>query len=230
MSTLRGIYNQAQSMSYLLRLQEVTANNLANASTGGFKLDRVTGQQSANGEFPVPVQVTDLSQGPVRETGRPFDVALVGDGFLVVRTPAGERLTRGGSLRLDAAGMLVDGEGHAVLGLEGPIVAPVGELVIDADGQVKVDGTPVDRLRMQTVADPATLRKEGNGRFIADTPLQPATGLALRQGAIEDTNGDMLLGMVDLVTIQRAYAANADALKAMDGVLGTIAGEIGYAR
>jgi flagellar basal body rod protein FlgG len=223
--TLRGIQNAAHSMLYYARLQEVTANNLANVSTDGFKADRLTARMSGDGLYPVPVEEIDLRQGTLRETGRPLDLALEGEGFLVVSTPSGERLTRGGSYRLDAAGQLTDGEGNVVLGERGPIVAPSGALVVQADGAVIVDGAEVDRLRLERPADPASLRKEGHGRFLADATV-PAAELKVRQGQVEEANHDAIIGMVDLVTIQRAYAANADALKAMDSVLGTIATDL----
>lgn len=228
--SLRGIQNAAHSMAYYARMQEVTANNLANVSTDAFKMDRLTGQLSADGTWPVPVEHTDLRQGTLRQTGRALDVGLEGDGFLVVRTPQGERLSRGGALRLDADGRLTDGANNPILGERGPIVVPTtGQVTIQEDGRVLVDGTELDRLRQETVADPATLRKEGHGLFVAQGATTRVAEGALRvhQGSVEEPNGDAVLGMVDLVTIQRAYSANADALKALDGVLGSITTEIG---
>ena len=117
---LRGIQNAAHGLSYYSRLQEVVANNLANASTDAFKVDRMTGRMLPGESFPVPVEHLDLSQGAMRETGRNLDLALDGPDFLVVTTPSGERLTRGGSLRLDAAGQLTDADGNPVQGQKGP--------------------------------------------------------------------------------------------------------------
>ncbi|HEU4587351.1 MAG TPA: flagellar hook basal-body protein [Gemmatimonadales bacterium] len=226
--TIRGIITVAHGLTYYSRLQEVTANNLANVSTDGFKVDRMTGVIAPGTAYPVPVEQTDLAQGGLRSTGRELDIALEGRGFLVVRTRNGERFTRGGSLRLDPSGQLVDGEGNAVLGTKGPIVLPGGKIEIQADGAVLMDGTQVDQLRLENVSDPLKLRKEGAGRFFAEEKGTPITeGLSVRQGFIEEPNSDAVSGMIDLVTIQRAYAANVDALKAMDGVLGTIAGEVG---
>ncbi len=224
--TLPRIQTTANSLSYLNRLQEVVANNLANASTDGFKVDRLTGANVAGTDWPVPVQHTDLRQGTFRETGRSLDLALQGDGFLVVQTPQGERLVRGGSFRLDGAGQVVDGQGNPLLGQKGPLVIPQGSVSIDGTGEVRVDGEPFDVLRRATVDDLTALKKEGSSRFLPGGPLKPAEGLVVRQGSIEEANGDTVLGMVDLVAIQRAYAANIDALKAMDGVLSTIANEV----
>ncbi|MDX2191759.1 MAG: flagellar hook-basal body complex protein [Gemmatimonadales bacterium] len=225
--TILGINHTAKALAFLQKMQETTANNLANANTAGFKLDRLTGRLDAEGPGPEAVHVTDLAQGPMQVTGSDFDVALAGAGFLVVRTPAGERLSRGGSLRLDAGGQLVEQDGAPVLGTRGPILAPAGTLRVEADGSVFVGGEFVDTLRLETVADPATLRKEGAGRFVAAGATVRAEGLVVRQGQLERANGDVLGGMVDLVTIQRAYTANVDALKAMDGVLATVAGDVG---
>jgi flagellar basal-body rod protein FlgF len=226
---LPGILNAAHGLSYYARLQEVTANNLANASTDAFKVDRMSGRMLEGQSYPVPVEHLDLAQGAFRQTGRSLDVALDGPGFLVVRTPSGERLTRGGSLKLDASGQLTDGDGNPLLGDNGPIVPGLGSLEIQSDGTVLVEGARIDHLRIETVADPDTLRKEGTGRFVAPegTKLIAADSATIRQGNIEEPNSDAVLGMIDLVTIQRAYAANVDALKALDGVLGTITSEVG---
>jgi flagellar basal body rod protein FlgG len=226
---LRGILNAAHGLSYYARLQEVTANNLANVSTDAFKVDRMSGRMLDGESYPVPVEHLDLAQGAFRQTGRTLDVALEGPGFLVVRTPNGERLTRGGPLRLDANGQLTDGDGNPILGDKGPIIPGIGAVEIQADGTVLVDGAPLDHLRLETVADPSTLKKEGTGRYLipdGEKTVQ-ADAVTVRQGSIEEPNSDAVLGMVDLVTIQRAYAANIDALKAMDGVLATVASEVG---
>jgi len=228
--TLPGILTSAHALSYYQRLQEVTANNLANASTDGFKLERLTAMTQTGGADPVPVEQLDLSQGQIHDTGRDLDVALRGPGFLVTQTPHGERLTRGGSLHLDVAGRIVDAQGDPVLGTGGPIVLPVGgKVTIHANGTILVDGAPLDQLRIETVSDPKQISEEGANRFSAAGPTTavPPGTTSVQQGAVEQPNSDTVLGMVDLVTIQRAYAANVDAIKAMDGVLDTIAGQVG---
>src|SRR5712671_1426346 len=98
--SLKGIVNTAQSLSFYLRQQEVTANNLANADTDGFKADLLAAHLLPGAKHAVPVEQTDFQQGAFRDTGRPLDLALDGDGFFMVHTEAGDRLTRGGSLRL----------------------------------------------------------------------------------------------------------------------------------
>lgn len=226
---LAGMINTARSLSYFSRVQEVTANNIANVGTDAFKVDRITARQLPGDTHPTPVEKTDLSQGTFKDTGRALDLALDGPGFFVVQTPQGERLTRGGSMRLDAAGVLTDAQGHPLLGEQGPIVLNGGDASIQADGTVLVDGASAGRLRLATVQNPATLMKEGGGRYVAPTPLVEVdeAGTRVRQGGVEEPNSDPLLSMMDLVTVQRAFSANLDALRAMDGVLGVITGEVG---
>ncbi|MDM7916095.1 MAG: flagellar hook-basal body protein [Candidatus Eisenbacteria bacterium] len=228
---LDAISGTARSLSFYQRMQEVTANNLANAGSDGFKALRLTARTAPDEPHAVPVERIDLSQGDLRETKRPLDLALDGPGFFVVSTDHGERLTRGGSFRLDAAGRLTDLHGDPLLGREGPIAFAGAEAEILADGTVVLDGKAVDRLRIEQVNDPddpAALLKEGAGRFVPQLTTNPIpAGTAnVRQGWLEQTNFDPLQSMVDLITIQRAYAANVDALKAMDSVLGTVVGDI----
>jgi len=226
---LQGILNTARSLAYYTRRQEVTANNLANANSDAFKADRIMAHVVAGVDAPVPVQDIDLRQGTFRETSRPLDIGLNGPGFLVVQTPQGERLTRGGSFQLDTAGRLTDQQGHPVLGTEGPLVLQGGQVDVQADGTVTVDDTNVGRLRVVVPADASRLLKQGSGLYLATGPVDDAdpTKTRVRQGAVEEANLDPLQSMVDLVTIQRAYAANIEAMRTMDGVLGSITSEVG---
>lgn len=225
---LRALTYTARTLGYWSRTQDVAANNLANANTAGFKMDLVTAAQAADGSYPVLVQETDLSQGRLRMTGRELDLALEGPGFLVVQTPGGERLTRGGALRLDAERRLVAQDGSPVLGdTDQPLVIPDGLLEITPEGEVQIDKVAVGRLKLRELDEGVRVLKEGNGRFLPQGETVAATTTLVRQQQVEEPNGDLLAGMVDLVTIQRAYTANADAMKAMDRVLGTLTADIG---
>lgn len=228
---LNAIKSTARTLSYYTRLQALTANNLANSDTEGFKADMMAARLIGDATFPVPVTRTDLSQGTMTQSGRPLDVALEGPGFLVLQTEQGERLTRGGALALDAGNRLSDRHGNLLLGQNGPVQLPLryATLEIQADGDVVVDGLRLDRLRIETVADTNTLMKEGAGRFIPSTPTEALDSMTtlIRQGVTEDSNQDTLKGTVDLVTIQRAYAANVDSLRALDSVLGTVVNQVG---
>ncbi len=120
----------------LQRQMDVVANNMANINTTGFK-----GQSLLFEDYLMPgaedtafsgsdrdlhfatdwTTVHDMTNGSIEQTGNPLDVALEGDGFLVVQTPAGERYTRNGSLQISATGQLVDISGNPVLSGGNPI-------------------------------------------------------------------------------------------------------------
>ncbi len=227
MNPISGILRAASALSFYGRRQEVTANNLANTNTAGFKADRIIAARPSDLTHPVPVEETDLSQGSLRITERPLDLALEGPGFLVVETGGGERLVRGGSLRLDGAGQLVAEEGVPVLGEQGAIVILGSGVTIDAEGAVSSDGRFIDRLRLVRPGEGAVLMKEGAGRFRLDRgELGGAPDVRVRQGQLEEANLDAVSGMVSLVEIQRAYGAAATALKTMDSVLGAVTTEV----
>lgn len=229
--TVRGMLNAAQGMQYFQRRVETTSSNLANLESDGFKSDLLTASLRAGTMMPEALATIDLSQGTLNRTGRTMDMALEGPGFFTLGTPAGERLTRRGGMELDGLNRLSDGHGNLYLGEKGPITMPSDHAVLEVapDGTVLADGQVLDKLRLATVADPATLTKEGEGRFVAGGKVLPlAADLApVRQGAIEESNMNVMSGTIDLVMIQRAYASNVEALKAMDSVLGSVVNEVG---
>ena len=179
----------------------------ANVSTDGFKAERVFARL-LDGAPQIGTR-TDRRDGTIRQTGSPTDVAIAGDGFFVVATPAGERFTRGGSLKVDPAGFLSDQDGNRLLGDKGAVRVGEGKLVIDKRGMVEVDGVIVDQLRVETMPAGESLEHEGGTRFV---PGQGRLAVApdhreVRQGHLEDSNADSLGGLVDMISVQRAYAA-----------------------
>lgn len=223
-----GLVAATLALRYWERRQEVVSNNLANAETTGFKGERVFARL-LQGAVVEPGAATDFRPGALTTTGAPLDLALEGDGFFVVRTPAGERLTRGGSFRLDADGVITDQEGNALLGEDGPITVSPGKIEIGKDGGVRVDGREVGRLRVETVPPGTQLQHDAGTRFLPD-PARAAVDPAarrVRQGVLEGSNVDSVGSLVDLIDIQRSYAAVQSTVKTFDGVMGTIANEIG---
>lgn len=225
--TMNGLTSAANALRYWERRQEVTANNLANVSTDGFKAERVFARLLDGG--PVIGTKTDRRDGAMRQTGQPTDLAIAGDGFFVVNTPSGERLTRGGSLRIDPAGFLSDQDGNRLLGSKGAIQAGGGELAIDRQGTVTVSGRSVDQLRIETTPAGASLEHEGGTRFVPG-----ATRIAvapdrrdIRQGHVEDSNADSLGGLVDMISVQRAYAAVEKTIGVLDHVREVATSQLG---
>lgn len=229
--SLEGMAQAARTLSYKMRQQEVLSNNLANAGTDAFKAVRLAAAMLPGAADAVPVEQIDLSQGSFRETGRPLDLGIEGPGFFVVRTETGERLIRGGSFRLDGAARLTDLHGNPLLSTDGEIAIHGHAIEVGGDGTIHVDGALVGRLRVVTVEDRSTLLKEGHGRYMSEAPFQEVQvdEATIRQGVIEEANVDPILSMVDLISIQRAYAANVEALRAMDHVLDVITSDVGQA-
>jgi flagellar basal-body rod protein FlgF len=225
-----GMTSAASALRYWERRQEIVANNLANVNTEGFKAERVFARMMG-GALPVPDTATDWRAGSLKPTGAPLDLAVEGNGFFIVDTPAGERLTRGGSFRLDDSGRLVDANGHALLGEDGPISLPLpqGAVEIDAGGVVRVDGKEAGRLRIETTPPNVALAHEGGTLFVPDKTRQPlpTESRTVRQGFLEDSNVNSVSTMVDMISIQRAYAAVQEAVTTLDGIRNTISNQLG---
>lgn len=225
---INGMTRAANALHYYERRQEVVANNLANADTNGFKAERVFARL-LEGEVTVAGTETDLSAGALKQTNSPLDLALAGDGFFVVGTPDGERLTRGGSFRLDDTGQVVDPNGNPLLSENGPMVLPQGTITVAGDGTLSVDGKEVARLRIETVPPGTPLQHAGGTMFLPDPAQAPvaAEDRVVRQGFLEDSNVSTVGTMVDMISIQRAYAAVQRAVVTLDEVRSTISNDLG---
>jgi flagellar basal body rod protein FlgG len=180
--------------------------------------------------IPVADTRTDRTSGSLAPTGQPLDLALGDDdAFFVVDTPNGERLSRGGSFTLDAAGKIVDASGNPLLGEGGEIIPPAGTIEIDASGMVRVDGKDVDRIRVETVPTDVRMAHEAGTLFIPDPNRQPQANETrnVRQGHLESSNVSSIGSLVDMISIQRNYAAVQRAMVTMDEVRGTAANQLG---
>jgi flagellar basal-body rod protein FlgF len=239
-----GLTSAAAALAFYERRQQSIANNLANVDTVGFKKERVFGRL-VDDAVAAADSVTDRSQGDITPTGNPLDVALQSDAFLVVQTPEGERLSRGGSLRLDEQRRLVTQQGFPVLGENGPIVLPTGDVGIGRDGVISVQppamGDARDNkarsqtriaaavLRMETVPQKTVLQHAGSGLFI---PPETRTAAAaadrqVMQGAIEASNVNAIESMTDMIDTVRAYADVQKSINVMDDIRGIAANQIG---
>lgn len=228
-----ALRNGAQALRYWEERQQVVAHNLANAETTGFKGERLFARLL--GETLATQAATDMRAGALTPTGAALDLALEGDGFLVIETAEGERLTRGGGFRLDDQGRITDPAGNALLGTDGPIVVrDAAEVLIRENGAVVADGFEVGRLRVVRPAENARLVHEDGIRFRVDGELVDAheTGDGgpaprVRQGYLERSNVDALQTMVEMIEIQRSYAAVQSTLRTMDGINERVANQIG---
>jgi len=214
----------------LERQMDVVANNVANINTTGFKADRSLFEEflrsPAHEDNFVPsdrrvsfvqdrATFHDFSAGPSELTKNPLDVAVDGNAFLVVQTPAGERYTRDGGLQINNQGQLVTVDGNPVMGASGPIVfQPTDKQInIASDGNVTVvEGTGRadsvrGKLRLVSFADAQKLVKEGSNLYSAGQGIaaQPDTTSKVRQGFIEKSNVNSVQEMSRMIEITRTY-------------------------
>ena len=220
MPPLNGLESAASALRYYERKQEVVANNLANLSTTGFKQQRIFAQL-LDGIRPVARTSSDLAVGTLRQTGSPMDVAIEGDGFFVVSTPAGERYTRGGTVRVDDKNFLVDSDGNRFLGMKKnePLKMLDGPVEITPTGEVRQNGQVVDIIRMEGAPKDGELQREGHSLWIPptnDKQVVPIESRRVRQGHLEESNVNSMSALVDMVTVQRSFASVQKAIIEMD--------------
>ncbi|RKY05243.1 flagellar basal-body rod protein FlgF [Candidatus Poribacteria bacterium] len=241
---IRGLYKAAQGMLYRQRKLDVIANNLANASSTGYKRSMVGFNAAYPTNFaPAPRLIlaslplrnadhmpelmimrygVDFSQGPIRETGNPLDFAINGRGFFVIQTPNGVRYTRDGRFALNANGELVTLNGDKVLGQNGPITIPKGGSIhVDKSGRIYVDGKYVDTLLIVDLPL-SSLAKEGKVRFAAvgtTTPQPIPANAEVLQGFLEDSNVDIVREMVEMIETLRCYESYQKAIQAFDSTV-----------
>ncbi len=204
------------------RALEVTATNMANANTPGFKAERVlfsdwlSKQDGADaprgGRVVSYVQdratYRDQGAGSVQHTGNPFDLALGGDGYFSVDTERGPRLTRAGRFAPMADGRLGDAEGNALLDTAGQpirIGAADGRVTITADGTVSSENGRIGKVGVVRPSDPMRMKAEGGRTYRADTDTVPVAQPQVIQGAVEDSNVQPVLEMTRMMADLREF-------------------------
>ena len=211
----------------LMQEMQVVANNLANASTTGYKSDRAVFTEylvstGNSGDHSLSMgtlggHTFQMEQGGLNFTGGRFDLAIQGEGFFMVETPQGQRLTRAGHFQLSGAGQLIDMQGNAVLGAGGnPINIPedAGEVTFGADGTISGNGQIIDQVGI-VLAD-GELTRDSNSYFSAEGGTVQAQDAKLVQGALEQSNVSPVLEVARMIEVQRAYEAGQALLERED--------------
>lgn len=212
-----AIYATLTRQSGLLAEIQAVANNIANTATTGYRGEGVVFSefiQNLGRDAPslsmaaARVRQTSLEQGALTATGGSFDLAIEGDGFFMVETPDGERLTRAGNFTPNANGDLVTAEGHLLLDAGGaPVFVPTGagQVAIGGDGTISVAGNPVGQVGLFMPADPADLIREDGVRFRTEGEVTAVPDARMRQGFLEESNVDAVMQIARMIEVQRAY-------------------------
>lgn len=243
---LKGIYKAASGMIPRVKQQEITANNIANASTAGYKKDSIFLQElnaarrsslprKSDWEQPMIDQVyTDYSQGTFERTGNSLDVAINGEGFFILESPEGESMvyTRNGSFSTDLDGFLVNSEGFRVLGDGGPIEVGNGIVTISETGEVLADDSQVGRIQVVEFADKSVLAKKGTSGFTADDGIEPmpSADYTVRQGFLERANINVIKEMVRMIITLRNYETASKAIQMQNDSLNVLFNQVGRTR
>ena len=223
--------------------QDQLANDLANASTPGYKADRVSQRSfgdlmlsnSTDGSVIGPLgagaaidkQVTDVRPQAMRATGQPLDLAVEGDGWFGVQTKQGVRYTRNGAFTTDAQGFLTTAQGDRVLGKNGqPLNLSGGEKVsIARNGDVHVGNRLVGTVGVIAL-QPNSLRKEGDNYLTGTVDPTAKVGM-VAQGALESSNVNTVKEMVSLIENMREFEADQKMIRAIDDTLGGAVNQVG---
>jgi len=256
----RALYTAASGMETQETNLENVANNLANASTAGFRKRRMqfqdllyqnivlpgaastqqttyaTGLQIGLGAKAAASEIIQ-AQGDFNSTGNPLDLAIQGNGFFQVQLPSGEiAYTRDGEFQLDSTGIIVTSNGYQ---LQPAITIPPSatNVTIGSDGTISVQlpgqqqAQQVGTIQLATFANPGGLNSIGNnvylqttasGNAIVGTPGGAEGVGTILQGALENSNVDIVTEFVEMIMAQRSYESNSRVVQAADQMFQTI--------
>ncbi len=221
------------------RRLEILSNNLANVTTTGFKrqttafqiIDSPEEMRQALADYSLGTMTPtaplwqrletriDFTQGRIKRTGNPLDLALSGKGFFCVQTPDGVRYTRKGNFNLDEDGRLMTPDGHAVLGEGGPIRIDGGLMTVDVNGHIAVDGAEVDKLRIVAFDNDRRFRRFGGTLFTPPDGLaegKEAEEVQVKQGYLESSNVEVVQTMVEMIDALRSFEAYQKTIRTLN--------------
>jgi flagellar basal-body rod protein FlgF len=226
------VYTAASGLRAHMAAQAAIANNMANASTTGFRADRVVFDRlelkgpGLESRAPAGEEVTDLdrSAGTIGQTGRSLDVAVTTDSWIAVQgTDGQEAYTRRGDLQVAPSGVLQTGDGYPVIGNSGPItVPPYQSLSIAADGSINIvpvggkagETQELDRIKLVSGKGSTTVKGLDNLVHVKGGGALPADlDAKVESGALEGSNVNMTQALVDMIENQRAYEVEANMMK-----------------
>ncbi len=231
----RMLYIAMTGAKQTMYAQSVNSNNLANASTTGFRADLNTylSVPIAGEGYPSRINTvtqtmeTDFTPGSINATGRELDMAVKGEGWIAVQAKDGsEAYTRAGDLRIATGGLLTNGAGHPVIGNGGPIVIPPAEkLEIGVDGTISIRPVgqaasvlvTVDRIKLVNPGfDQIAKGADGLMRTKNGLPAAPDVNTTLVSGALETSNVNTIDALVKQIALARQFEVQVKAMSTVD--------------
>ncbi|MFP6894286.1 MAG: flagellar hook-basal body protein [Opitutales bacterium] len=247
-----ALYENASALRGLEQYQNVIANNIAASHVAGFKkvavsFEAVDGGEIARsthdrlrnempGSFPVMKNQVDFSEGELRQSNNPMDMAVRGEGFFGLINSNGDVVyTRDGQFYMNADGIMVNSMGHEFAGNGGNNIQTVpggGDPTIDKEGQVFQNGQLLGQVGVFVFDDPLMqLRKVGGGFVAKDPEVEPEAAdpadFVIMQGYVENSNVSAIQEMIGLIEVSRAHEANQKMIQHFDQNLGKAIGTLG---
>ncbi len=244
-----GLYMSAEGAMAQDQRLAIIANNLANVETPGFKKDLAvfqaryaediedgqvstdtTGIDNQGGGITIVETSSDFSQGPLKTTGIPTDMAIRGEGFFVVQKEGQNYLTRAGNFRLTEQGQLVTQQGYAVLNdaMSAVIISPTaGDWDVSEKGAIRQAGT-MQNLALVMPQSYGDLVKHGENLFrpLADPQPLPAARRSVAAKYLEGSSVNPTTEMVEMITASRLFEANIKMVQTQDEMLGNLIGRL----
>lgn len=222
-----SVYSALSRQSGLMHEMQVVANNIANSATTGFRSEGLIFSEyvkSAPGQESLSmargnIRNTSLEQGNLNQTNGPFDIAIEGEGFFMLETPAGNRLTRAGHFSPNAAGELVNPDGNRVLDNgQAPVFIPAGveSVSIGSDGTYSADGRQLGQIGLFRPVDDAPIIREDGVMFRVEGEVEPTEEPLVLQGFLEGSNVNAIHQMSRMIEVQRAYEMGQSFLTSED--------------
>lgn len=227
-----SLYVSLSAQMALMRRIEAISNNVANSSTAGFRAEEIKFEQLISSSTTEPTAfvspgITYLSRrvGEIVKTDNPFDVAVKGDAWLSIQTPAGNIYTRDGRMRMTPTGELQTLNGYAVLDVGGSPVQlnpNAGAPTIGPDGNVTQGTRQIGALGLFTIPENAKLNRFENSGVIPDQPATPALDfnqVGVTQGFVERSNVNPVMEISKMIMVQRTFDSVAGTIRQTETTL-----------
>ncbi|WP_417250313.1 flagellar hook-basal body complex protein [Celeribacter sp.] len=210
-------YTVLTRLSGLKHELQAIANNVANASTTGFRkeglifsehITRLDSDDPSLSMANANVRLTNNAQGPVTPTGGTFDFAIEGDGFFLIETPDGDALTRAGTFTPNDQGELTTHDGYRVLDNGGAAIfipPDAKSIAVASDGTLSADGENLAQIGLFMPTDPTSLSRQDGVRFYTEAGVGPVEEPVILQGYVENSNVNPIAEITRMIEVQNAY-------------------------